>query len=104
VHKTNFKKRREEIEQKRLKAQQETEKEMQKKLNRQIKEKEELTMKLASFGLWISSTEVEKGLHAMHSRAKRQEALKIQISFCQKVLDKLMNIRVYFISHTIGNL
>ena len=82
----NFKKRREEIEQKRLKAQREREKARQKKIEKEIKEKEQLTMKLAIYGLWTTPNEVERGLQMLHSKKEKQQALKVQISFRQKVL------------------
>ena len=86
VHKANFKKRREEIVLKRLKAQREREKDGQKKYERLVQEKEELTVKLAQFGLRTTVSEVERGLYSLDSKKKKQEALKVQISFRRKVL------------------
>ena len=100
VNKANFKKRREEIVLKRLKAQKEREKDRQKKHERLVKEKEELTVKLAQFGLWTTVAEVERGLHSLDSKKKKQEALKVQISFRRKVLGQNHEDKnVFYFSH-----
>ncbi len=86
VHRANFKQRREEIEHKRLQLQLERERNRQRKHAKQVKEKEDLTKRLAPLGLWTKATEVECGLQTLKSKKEKQEALKIQIDFRRKVL------------------
>lgn len=88
VHRANFRKRREDIEQKRLEVQQVRDLERQRKHEKEVRDKEELTKQLAPLSLWTTTTEIEKGLEVLKTSKEKQEALKVQISFRRKVFTR----------------
>lgn len=100
IHKANFKKRRDEIERKRLEVQQARDRARQLKHEKEVREKEELTKRLAPFGLWTTTTEVDQGLGVLKTTKERQEALKLQINFRRKVLGQAhQDKNLFYFSH-----
>ena len=83
-----FQKRREDIEARRMKAIEERAREMKRKVLRELKSKEELTLKIQQFGLWTSRDDLESGLSQISSKKGKVTAVKNQINFRRKVLSQ----------------
>jgi len=97
VHKANFAKRRKEIEERRLKAQRDKERERQKKHEKLVKEKEDLSKKLGLLGLWTTEAEIEQGLNAQQTKKEKVDSLKVQISFRRKILGQTHEDKCVFL-------
>ena len=98
VHKSNFRKRREEIEAQRVEAVRRKEREIAKK-EREIKEKEDLTKQIQKIGLWTTQEEVEEGLLKLKTSKSKLGALKLQIKFRKKVLCQTHSDKMFCFSH-----
>ena len=88
-HRKVFRKRREDIESKRLNTIEEREREMKKKKAKELKTKEDLTLQIQKFGLWTSYEDMEHGLSQISSKKEKVDALKLQINFRRKVLGQV---------------
>lgn len=86
VHRENFQKRKEEIQAKRLHLLQEKAQQIAKKMEKNLKEKEELTLKIQKYSLWTTEIEVEQKLDKLKTKKAQLEALKAILSFRKKVL------------------
>lgn len=95
-HRTNFKKRREEIETKRRELQEERERELAKKRAKELKEKESLTLMIQQFGLWTTSEEVLQCVDQLRTKKAKVDALKVQINFRKKVLNQCHEDKLVF--------
>ena len=81
-----FKQRQQVIEDEREKALEEKIRENQRKYQREVQEKENLTKEIEKLGLWTSANEVQDGLDMLTTKAKKVNAVKVQINFRRKVL------------------
>ena len=88
-HRKIFRKRREDIEAKRIKAIGEKERELKKKVAKELKLKEDLTLQIQQFGLWTSYEDMENGLSQLSTKKGKVAALKLQINFRRKVLGQV---------------
>ena len=88
AHRINFQKRREEIETRRMKALIQKERELFQKTEKELKEKEDLTLKIQKYGLWTTCLEVDQHLCELKSKKAKVDALKLQINFRRKVLNQ----------------
>lgn len=88
VHRANFQKRREEMEKLRQREIEKRERALRLKKDKELKEKEELTLKIQQYGLWTSTRDVTEGLREIKSKKAKLDALKSQITFRRKVLDQ----------------
>ena len=96
VHRANFRKRREDIELKRKEVLLHKERERVRKKEKEIKEKEELTKKISFVGLWMTKHEALAGLDKIVGKKAKKDALKLQISFCKKVLGQTSDDQTLF--------
>ena len=88
IQKSRFNERREEIRIKRQDTLCKKEEEHARKVEREMKLKENLTKKIQAMGLWTNKTEMEEGLRGMKTVKIKREALKLQINFRKKVLQQ----------------
>ena len=69
---------------------------------RDRKEKEKLTLEIATLGLWQDSDQVEEGLKKLRSKSAKIKALKYQLDFRRKVLLQTHPDKVVFQSSHLG--
>ena len=97
---SKFKARRQEIEARREKDLEKRVEANARKEFKAVKEKEKLTKQIEKFGLWTNREKVEDGIEAFVRKAKKKEALKLQINFRHKVLSQTHpNKDVFKFSH-----
>ena len=102
MHRANFHKHREEIKLKRKELLLEKERERARRKEKEIKEKEDLTNKSSYVGLWTTRDEVLAGLGKLVTKKAKKDALKLQISFCKRVLCQTSDDQTIFQFHTIA--
>lgn len=88
VQRSNYHKRRDEIVMERIKALESKERELVKKREKELRVKEELTLKIQHVGLWTCVEDVEMGLDKMSSKKAKVDSLKLQLNFRKKVLNQ----------------
>ena len=73
---------------KRMKALEGKERETVKKREKELKVKEDPTLKIQQIGLWTGIEDVEIGLERLTSKKAKIDALKLQLNFRRKVLNQ----------------
>ena len=80
-HISKLQEERKQIQLKRAKEREETER-------KQVESKEKITSELTEYGLWVSAAEVNRHVNALKSETKKRKALKAQLRFRKKVLQQ----------------
>ena len=63
---------------------------------KELKEKEELTLRIQRYGLWTTSSEVETQLALLKNKKAKLDTLKIQLHFRKKVLNQQVHDKILF--------
>ena len=101
AHKQKFKEHLASIQQQRRQALEMCERELQRKEQSLLLEKEKLTSEIVIAGLWQTPAQVEAGLSQLKSETAKREALKAQLKFRKTVLQqKHSDKAVYIFSGT----
>ena len=69
---------------------------MMKKKTKELKTKEDLTLRVQQFGLWTTYEEMHTSLKNMSSKKEKINALKLQINFRKKVLGQVHTDKTVF--------